>query len=76
MSTLAGRGLNGYVSVTEHGLGLRCVPLFVHFTYLICSFHKILYNSAIIGTLNFGKVTRTLLNDDISTLDVIQPQIK
>jgi len=60
----------------EHGLGLWCGPLFVHFMCLICSFHKILYKSAITGTLYFGKVTRTLLNDDVSTLEVIQPHRK
>lgn len=70
----------GYETVTfpvmEHGLGLWCGTLFVHFMYLICSFHKILYKSAIAGTLYFGKITRTFLNDDVSTLEVLQPQLK
>jgi hypothetical protein len=67
--------LNGYLSVMEHGLGFWCAPLFVHFMYLICSFHKIL-NNAITGALYFGTVTLTLLNNDVSTLDLIQPQLQ
>ena len=59
----------------EHSLGFWCVALFVYFMYLICSFQKIL-NSAVTGTLYFGTVTRKLLNDDVSTLDVIQPHLQ